>query len=200
LIGTAAAGVETGRASRGAAHGFGGQQRDGGSLDPGQIIHEVVEQRERPGVGILQDPLQPALGLAGEQRHSHRRGALQIGVSAIEHTERAGDMKAADRHRDVSLTQRPGEVERARELVRLNSDQHHHAGAGGADHRGKTIAADARIGLVKRMNVDFDIRPEHAPLGAILRETVERSERSRRYRRTQPLDDIAIVVVMRRLH
>src|SRR5262245_1203204 len=50
------------------------------------------------------------------------------------------------------------------------------------------------------MNVDLDIRPEHAPLGAILRETVERGERSRRYRRTQPLDDVAIVVVMRRLH
>src|SRR5262249_8906944 len=109
-------------------------------------------------------------------------------------------MKAADRHRDASLTQRLGEVERARELVRLNSDQHHHAIAGDADHRGKTIAADARIGLVKRMNVDLDIRPEHAPLGAILRETVERGERSRRYRGTQPLDDVAIVVVMRRLH
>src|SRR5262249_58038364 len=76
------------------------------------------------------------LGLAGERRHSHRRGALQIAVGAMEHADRAGDMKAADRHRDVSLTQRLGEVERARELVRLNSDQHHHARAGDADHRG----------------------------------------------------------------
>ena len=109
-------------------------------------------------------------------------------------------MKAADRHRDVSLTQRRGEVERARELVRLNTDQHHHAGAGGVDHRGKTIAADARIGLVKRMNVDLDIRPEHAPIGAILRETIERGQRGRRYRRAKPLDDVAVVVVMRRLH
>src|SRR5262249_41208567 len=140
------------------------------------------------------------LGLAGERRHSHRRGALQIAVGAIEHTDRAGDMKAADRHRDVSLTQRLGKIERARELVRLNSDQHNHAGARDTDHRGKTIAADVRIGLVKRMNVDLDIRPEHAALGAILRETIERGERSRRYRRTQPLDDVAIVVVMRRLH
>src|SRR5262249_29613671 len=68
------------------------------------------------------------------------------------------------------------------------------------DHRAKTSAAAARIGLVKRMNLDLDIRAEHAPLGAILRETVERGERSGRNRRTQPLDDVAIVVVMRRLH
>ena len=80
------------------------------------------------------------------------------------------------------ITQRLGEVERARELVRLNSDQHHHTGAGDADHRGKTIAADASIGLVKRMNVDLDIRPEYAPRGTILRETIERGERGRRYR------------------
>jgi hypothetical protein len=104
LIRAAAAGVETGRASRGTAHGFGGQKRDRGSLDPGQIIHEVVERRERPGVGILQDPLQPAFGLAGEQRNPHLCGAPQIGISAIEHAERAGDMKAADRYRDVLLT------------------------------------------------------------------------------------------------
>ena len=40
---------------------------------------------------------------------------------------------------------------------------------------------------------------EHAPFGAILGKTIERGQRIRRYRRTQPLDHIAVVVVMRRL-
>jgi hypothetical protein len=38
---------------------------------------------------------------------------LPLNQVTIEHAERAGDMKAADRDRDVSLTQCLGEVESA---------------------------------------------------------------------------------------
>ena len=50
------------------------------------------------------------------------------------------------------------------------------------------------------MNLDLDIFAEHVPLFAIECQTVERRERVRRNRRTQPLDHVAVVVVVRGLN
>ena len=59
-----------------------GQQRDRRPLKCGQVIREVIEGFELPGSGILQDLLQPTLGLAREQRYTDCLGALKIGVGA----------------------------------------------------------------------------------------------------------------------
>jgi hypothetical protein len=91
------------------------------------------------------------------------------------------------------------QIERARELVRLHAGEHHHAGAGFIDHRRQAFGADAGVDFVEGVDVDVDIIAEHAAVGAILGETVQRGQRIRRDRRAQPLDDIAVVVVMRRL-
>ena len=101
---------------------------------------------------------------------------------------------------DAALAQRPREVERARELVRLHADQHHHAGAGVLDHARQACRTDAGVGLVEGVDVDLDVVAEHVPLGAVAGEAVERGERIRRNRRAKPLDDVAVIVVVRRLH
>ena len=46
---------------------------------------------------------------------------------------------------------------------------------------------------------EIDLGPQHAAIGAILRDAVKRRQRVRRDRRAQPLNDVAVVVVMRGL-
>ena len=61
------------------------------------------------------------------------------------------------------------------------------------------LRPDARVRLVERMDLELDVVAEDAPLGAIARQAVERGQRVRRNRRAEPLDDVAVVVVVRRL-
>ena len=61
------------------------------------------------------------------------------------------------------------------------------------------VRLDARVGFVEGADFDFDIVAKHAALFAIERQAVEHSQRIRRNGGTEPLDDIAIVVVVRRL-
>ena len=58
---------------------------------------------------------------------------------------------------------------------------------------------DARVGLVESVDFEFDVRAENGAFGAILRKPIERGERVRGNWRAKPLDDVAVVVVMRRL-
>jgi hypothetical protein len=81
----------------------------------------------------------------------------------------------------------------------LHTDQHDHAGAGVFDQRRQALGTDAGVDLVEGMDVEVDIVAEDAALGAILGEAVQRGQRVRRHRRAHPLDDIAVLVVMRRL-
>ena len=93
----------------------------------------------------------------------------------------------------------PAEIERARILVRLHADQAHHAAAGGADalRRGRHI--DDGVALVAGIDLDIDVGAEHAVVGTLPHQPIDAGERVRRQGRAQPLDDIAVPVVMRRL-
>jgi hypothetical protein len=186
LIGTAAAGVEAGGAGDGALRPIDPQQRNRRALDPRQVVHVIIERLERAGVGIAQHQLEPAFRLACDQRQAYRPGAVEIGVDAAEHRQHAGDVEAADADLDAALAQRPRQIERARELVRLHAGEHHHAGAGFLDHRRQAFGADAGVDFVE--GVDVDVIAEHAAIGAILGEAVQRGQRIRRDRRAQPLE------------
>lgn len=150
-------------------------------------------------MGIAQHDIEPVFGLAREERQPHRLCPLQVGIFPIQHRQHAGDVKAADRNLDTAGAERRGDVERARELVRLHADQHHHAGTGGFDRARDMIGPDAGVGFVDGMNVDRDILAEHMTPVAIARQAIEHRERVRRNAGNRPLDDIAVVVVMRRL-
>jgi hypothetical protein len=108
-------------------------------------------------------------------------------------------MQPADGDGDAAPAQRASKIERARELIGLHADQHHHAGAGLLDHPRQTIGTDAGIGLIKGMDIDLDVIAEHAPRGAVLREPIESRQRVRRNGGAKPLDGVSVVVVMRRL-
>ncbi len=61
------------------------------------------------------------------------------------------------------------------------------------------LRPDVSIGLVVSGDFDLDILAQHSALFAIEREAVHHRQRVRRNRRTEPLDHVAIVVVVRRL-
>ena len=86
-------------------------------------------------------------------------------------------------------------------MVRLHADQADEAEITVGAHFGNdALDAHPRIGLVDGDNVDVDIGPEHFTLRAIVDQAVHRRQRIGRHRRAEPADDIAVVVVVRRLH
>ena len=109
-------------------------------------------------------------------------------------------MKAANDDGDAGLAERPRDIERARILVGLHADQPDHAEAIGlAEPAQELWDVDAGVGLVDDIDLDVDIRPEHLALGAIERHAVQRGERVGRDQPAPPANDIAVVMVMRRL-
>ena len=109
-------------------------------------------------------------------------------------------MKAADADRQPGLQERPRQIDRAGELVGLDADQPDQcASAGAADPPDDMIGPNPAVGLVIGVDADIDLGTEHpAPLH-ILCKAVQTGQRVRRDRRSEPLNRVAVIVVMRRL-
>ena len=109
-------------------------------------------------------------------------------------------MEAADHHRKARGAELAREVERVRELVGLDSHQpDQRPGAAPLDVAGDARRNDMLVALVDRMEVEADVRPQHAAFGGIAGEAVQRGERVGGQDRPPPDDRIAVVVIMRRL-
>ena len=198
LEGAAAPGVETGDRAAGAANDPHGKQRRRRVLDARQVVHVIVERLELAGKGVVQHGVEASLGLAGEQADPERLRLAHVLRHFRQHGEAAGDMKPADGDLGASLAKTPGEIEGARKLVRLHADKADQAGTGLRDGAGDAFRPDARVGLVGSENLDVDVWTQRPPLGAFQRYSVQGGEAVGGDGRTQPLDDIAVVVVVRR--
>ena len=108
-------------------------------------------------------------------------------------------MKAADPDLNAAFAERPGKVECPRKLVGLNADEHHHAVIGSLDERRHPVDVDDGVGFVKGVDVEINALAEYLIAGTFERQAVKSGKRIRRYRRTIPLDHIAVVVIVRRL-
>ena len=184
----------------GLAHRIARQKRRHRVFERRQIVDVIVERLERARGGIAQDLVHAAFGLAGEQSDAHVERLLQVGHHGREHRQHAGDVEAADDDRDAGVAQRLGDMQRARILVRLHADQADEAEIIVGAHLGDdAVDADARIGLVDRRDLDVDVGPENFALRAVVEQAVDAGQRIRRHRRAEPADDIAVVVIMRRL-
>ena len=116
-----------------------------------------------------------------------------------QHGDAAGHVEAADHHREAVGAEPAGEIERARKLVRLHADQADHAGAGVTDAFGHALDIDDSVALVASLDLDRDIGAERALLRALFDQAMDAGEAVGGQCRAQPLDDVAIRVVMRRL-
>src|SRR5262249_24995924 len=109
-------------------------------------------------------------------------------------------MKSADADWHVPMQKRPRQIDGAGKLVRLNPTQaDKRSTTGSSDHSDDPIGSDASIGLVVSVDADSHVGANHPPPTGVFGETVEASECVRRYRRLDPLNRIAVVIVMRRL-
>ena len=199
LEGAAASSIEAGEVSGRALNTLHRQDRHRRAFEVRQVVHVIVERLQRALPRIAQHIVEPAFGFAGEERDAKRLRFAQLGRHLGQHRQRAGDMETADADLHAELAQPPRDIHRTRILVRLYADESDHARIGARDEARNALGPDTRVGLVIGRDDDIDIVAEHAALGAIDGEAVKRRQRVGRDRRAQPLDDVTVVVVMRRL-
>ena len=109
-------------------------------------------------------------------------------------------MEAADADRQAGLEKRLGQIDRARKLVRLHADQPDQAAPACAlDHADDLLGLNPPVGLVIGVQTDIDAGAQHLAALGVLRQGVETGQRVGGDRGAQPLDRIAVVIVMRRL-
>ncbi len=106
-------------------------------------------------------------------------------------------MEATDANIYAGLAEDAGDIHGARVLIGLHTDQRYQAMSVG-HFFGDTFGPNARIGLVYKRDFYIDIVAEDAAVSAVKREVVQHCESVGWDGGTQPLDRIAVVVVMRR--
>jgi hypothetical protein len=199
LVRAAAAGIEARIGAGGALDILDWQKRARLSRHIDQIVGEVVVRLEAAAGRFLQQRFKPAFRLAGKNTHAKLAGAIEIDGRAVEHGDAAGDVKAADDDGNAGGAERPRDVERARILVGLHTDQPDHAESTSfAETAQQFRDIHAGIGFVDNVDVDIDVVAEHAALRAIERHAVERGQRIRRHKPAPPADDVAVIVIVRR--
>ena len=109
-------------------------------------------------------------------------------------------MEAADGDVDALLAELARDRHGAGELVRLHADEADEAAMAGLADLGRDLLdRDPDVHLVIGVDLDRDILAEDLAGGAVLRDRVERGHGVRRDPCLPPLDDVAVLVVMRRL-
>ncbi len=109
-------------------------------------------------------------------------------------------MEAAHDHLDAGIEEGPADIDRAGELVRLHADETDHGAVRGFQPLEQLLEADDRIGLVDHIDLDVDVVADDLPRAAVVDQAIDRCEGIRGYGGAEPLDDVAVIVVVRRLY
>ena len=149
-------------------------------------------------MGGLQQGFEPPLRLAREQRDAEIHRGAHLRRDRRQHRQATADVEAADAHRDARRAQGTCNIHGAWELIGLHAHQADQAAAR-LDRADDSLGPDARVGLVPGGDADLDGIAQNPPLDAVERQAVHRGERVGRDRRLRPLNDVAVVVVVRRL-
>ena len=153
--------------------------------------------RSLAAIGGSQQLVEASLRFTGEERDAELHRVAKLRRNVRQHREATADVKPADADRDPGGDERPGDVHGARELVGLHADEADEPpSARRADLPDDRVGPDAGVGLVLDGDADLDVLAQHPPRGAVEREPVQRRQRVRRDRRSEPLDDIALIIVV----
>ncbi len=140
------------------------------------------------------------LGFAGEHRNAERLRLDDLRGKFRQHGEAAGDVEAAEADLIASRAKLTRDIHSAGKLVRLHPDD--------ADQRPPTPALEvaddparehAAIGLVVGVDLDPDPGAQNLALAGVLGQAVHAGKRVRWQRRAEPLNRVAVVVIVRRL-
>src|SRR5208282_2672970 len=177
-----------------------GKERQRLALHCGQVGHEVVKRLESVLERGGQQVVEAIFGLAREQGDPARHRVLHLGRHFGQHRDASADMEAADRRLDSRGAQLRRNIDGTRELVGLHADHQHETAIRiareTADYRPHRNLA---VGLVVRFDLDIDLGAEYMTIARVQRQTIDTRQRIRRYETAPPLDNVAVVVVVRRL-
>ena len=86
-------------------------------------------------------------------------------------------METADAHRQPDCAKRPGEIESARKLVRLDAyEPDQRSPAGFAKSADDPLGSDALVGFIKGVEADLDFRAEYLAGPCIFGERIQGGE------------------------
>src|SRR5262249_11151589 len=160
--------------------------------------HVVVDSAQAVCGGIPNDFVEVILALASKQRDAERRRFLQFGRHLGQHGKATRNVKATDYDIDACLPQQTCDVDGTRKLIRLDADKTNEAKALIAPELPDDCRnSNACVGLIYRPHRDLDTGAEHSSLCSAKSKPIEHRERVRRHRRSQPTNDIALLVVVR---
>ena len=109
-------------------------------------------------------------------------------------------MEAADTDRKARIEERTGKIDRAWELVRLHTDHSYQRTATLLPyHADDAVGPYPPVGLVVSVQADLNVRSQYLAPARVLGKSIEAGQRIGRNGGTNPLDGIAVVVVVRRL-
>ena len=176
--------------------------RQHGHRGGGHVRHVgeiIVDGLGRAGVNVAQEFADPSLALARVQNRAERLRLFQIRRQFGKHGNAAGDMKSADHDGHALSPKRAREVEGAGKLVGLDPDQPDESPARRPYATSRRAHVDNRVALVISLDCDVDVGAERALSGASGDEAIDAREAVGGNGRAAPLDDVAVVVVVRRL-
>ena len=140
------------------------------------------------------------LGLPGEERYTHCLRFLKLSGHLGQHGDAARNVEATDRNRQACGTELAGEVECARVLVRLDTDQtNHRSPALCLQVTNNALWPRPLVGLVACFDFEMDAGAQQVSLSRVISERIHTSECIGRHDRAEPLDRVAVIVVMGRL-
>ena len=161
-----------------------------------QVVEIFVDWFGGAGGNVTQNFSHAPFGLAGKQVNAKVDRFLQLRRKTRQHRDAAADMKTTHDDRKAERPELPSEVECARILIRLHADQADHAAAGGANALRHSGNIDDGITFVTGLDLDIDVGTEHAIIRALLDQPIDAGEAVRRQGRAQPLDHVAVPVVV----
>jgi hypothetical protein len=117
-----------------------------------------------------------------------------------QHGDAAGNVEAADADRQTGSQEGPGQVDGAWELIGLHADKtDQRLAAGLADHADNAVGPHPPVRLIVGMQLHLDAGAEHLAATRVLGQPIQAGEGVGRDRRAEPLNRIAVVVIVRRL-
>ena len=177
-----------------------GQDRKRGRLHAGHVVQIIVDRLRRPCVDVFEQVANAPLALAGIENGAELLGDADVLRQLRQHGNAAADVEPTDHDGQPGGAKLPRQIDGARKLVRLHADEADEAGARRLDPIDDAANVDDRVALVEGFDLDLDVGAERVVPRAVGKEAMHARKTVRRDGRADPLDHVAIAVVVRRLY
>src|SRR5262249_1416209 len=148
----AAAGIEARISAEDAAGHPGRQDGINGAGHARHLVEIIVDRLEPAAVDVAQEAGHAAFPFAGEPRDAEVERVFEVGRQLREHRDAAADVESADDHGNAGGAKRAGDIDGARELVRLHADKPEEAGTRGEDRTDCALDVDDGVALVTALD------------------------------------------------